>query len=364
MAKGVYARLADILGHLSFGMFPGPELDALLTALFDEQEAETAVQVSPLIPEPPETVAERLGKPSDEVAARLDDMADKGLLYCSQRGDDKRYKLIALLPGIFELQFMRGEVTPRAKELARLFHDYFEAMESRGKKADVTPFARVIPIEKTVSVELEVFPYEEAGRYIDAAKIHAVSTCYCRHKQRLLGEGCDNPDEVCMQFGPFARFLIQRGFAKQITREEAHAILKKSEEAGLIHTSNNTRDRIDFICNCCSCCCGILQSVKSSTMPSMAASSSYIVEVDEDSCTGCGVCVTRCQMDALSENGDTVRLEAKKCIGCGVCVTTCPGEALTLKARPQGPTPAKNVKELIERQMADRMRLTGSGGGV
>jgi hypothetical protein len=48
-----------------------------------------------------------------------------------------------------------------------------------------------------------------------------------------------------MQFGMTAPFVIDRKLGRQIPKEEACAILKKSEEAGLVHASINRQD-IDF----------------------------------------------------------------------------------------------------------------------
>jgi ferredoxin len=357
MGDGLYDQLAELLRKISFGVEKGPEMDALLRALFTEQEARVAVNLSPLAPEPPEKVAERMGEDSAEVAAILNRMADKGVIYCNQRGDSKWYKLIQVVPGIFELQFMRGEVTPRTRELAKLFEDYFHSVEKKGAKESITPFARVIPVERTVAAGIQVLPFEEADRYIDGADVLSVTTCYCRHEKRLLDQGCKYPDDVCIQMGSFARFLIQRGFGREIGKAEAREILRRSEEAGLIRTANNTRDHIDFICNCCSCCCGILQSVKSATMPSMAAASNYVARVDDSACVACGECVARCQMDALSMARDAAKVDATRCVGCGICVTACPSEALALVSRGERKEPIKDFRALTQMQIQDKIRL-------
>jgi len=355
MKEELYHRLGDVLEGISFGVKRGPEFDSLLRALFNEEEARLAANLSALAPEPPEKVAERLGEDPVEVAQLLDRMADKGLVYCSQRNGAKWYKVIQVVPGIFELQFMRGEMNARAVELAKLFEAYFQSAHKEGRKIPLTPFARVIPVEKTVSSGIRVFPYETAAHYIDSAEVISVSTCYCRHEKRLLGHGCQNPLDVCLQFGAFARFLIQRGFGKQISSQEAHRILQRSRDAGLIHTSNNTRDQVDFICNCCGCCCGILQSMKSSTMPSMAASSNYLLRVDQERCVACGECVERCHMGALSVDIKGAQVDPNRCVGCGVCANFCPSEALCLVGRENREEPLENFQALVRRQIQEKL---------
>jgi hypothetical protein len=109
MSDELYDQLSDLFNKIGFGGRKGPEMNALLQSLFNEDEAATALNLSPFAPEPPASVAERMGEDPDILAGRLDEMADKGLIYASSRGAEKRYKTIQLVPGIFELQFMKGE---------------------------------------------------------------------------------------------------------------------------------------------------------------------------------------------------------------------------------------------------------------
>lgn len=67
---------------------------ALLKCLFNEGEARVAGNSSPLAPEPPAKVAERINETPEEIAALLDGMADKGLIYSSVRNGEKWYKII------------------------------------------------------------------------------------------------------------------------------------------------------------------------------------------------------------------------------------------------------------------------------
>ena len=366
MSDELYEKLADIFIQIGFGGRKSPELDALLKSLFNEEEARVALNLSPFAPESPGEVAERLGRDPGQIAALLNAMADKGLIYSSIRNHEKWYKLIQLVPGIFELQFMKGEYTERARELARLFDAYSHAPAAR--REDISPieeqqrrssgqgvhFARVIPIEETVASGINVFPFETARKYVDEAETITVSTCYCRHEQRLLERGCDFPDDVCLQFGSFAKFVKERGFGREISKKEAHDIIKKSAEAGLIHTSSNTADRIDFICNCCTCCCGILRGVSHLSAPVRTVSSNYEITLDPDECTGCGECVDRCQMEAITLTDDTPDLNLDRCIGCGVCVYHCPSNALSLVVRTDFIEPPRTFKELQERQFSSR----------
>ena len=364
MSDELYDRLSDIFNLIGYGSRRSPELEALLKSLFTREEATLAVNLSPMAPEPPGKLAERLNLDADHVARMLDEMADKGLIYSSTRDGEKWYKLLQLVPGIFELQFMKGEVSERAKELARRFDAYFHA--SVPEKDAKSPFeddsaihmARVIPIEKTLTATTNVFPFEVASKYVAENSPITVSICYCRHEKRLLDKGCKYPDEVCLQLGPFAEFVKERGFGREISKEEALEILKKSADAGLIHTSSNTQERIDFICNCCTCCCGILQGVYRFGDPVRSVSSNFEAVVDADTCTGCEECVDKCQMDAVTIEENIAKIKLDRCIGCGVCVYHCPTEALTLASRADFVEPPKSFRELIKKQAAAKMKRT------
>jgi ferredoxin len=357
----LYDKLADLFNQIGFGSRKSPELINLLQSLFNEEEALIALNLSPFAPEPPAKVAERLGEDSGKIAATLNKMADKGLIYASKKAGENWFKTIQLVPGIFELQFMKGEVNDRAIELARLFDAYAEAGAREQKTQPPPPpdrlpvnFARVIPIEKTVSSDTTVYPYEEIAKYIDAAKDVTVSVCYCRHEKRLLGKGCEFPDDVCLQLGSFSRFVEERGFGRRISKEEAHDIIKKSADAGLIHTASNTAEGIDFICNCCTCCCGILRGVSHFNLPVRTVSSNYEVEIHPELCSTCGECVKKCQMGAVSLDKDFPEISLERCIGCGVCVHHCPSGALILAQRADFITPPANFKELVQKQSDSR----------
>ena len=83
---------------------------------------------------------------------------------------------------------MKGEFTPRAKELAGLFDAYFHARwqqteSTLSPSGESLHFARVIPIEKTITPTMNVFPFEVASKYVQEAQVITVSVCYCRHEK-------------------------------------------------------------------------------------------------------------------------------------------------------------------------------------
>ena len=58
-----------------------------------------------------------------------------------------------------------------------------------------------------------------------------------------------------------------------------------------------------------------------------------VAQVDDEVCSGCGICVPLCPYEALSLNAEAKLVEASEalCEGCGTCVAACPSGALSLR---------------------------------
>lgn len=136
-----------------------------------------------------------------------------------------------------------------------------------------------------------------------------------------------------MQFGKAADYAIERGTGRKIDKKEAMEILRISEEAGLVHISNNTRSLGHVICNCCEDCC-MTWAVDKNDVTKFAAPSRFLAKVDEELCSGCETCLDRCAFKAISMSGedDSALIDQETCMGCGLCLVTCPEEAISLSA--------------------------------
>jgi ferredoxin len=338
-----------------------PEFFSLVDYLFSPEEAELAV-VMPIMPASAGEIGDKAGKDPDTTKLQLERMADKGLVYTFDKNNVRYYSLLPLLPGVFEMQFLSGDVSERAVKLAHLFEDYFHALDKVSSSPDVTPIpfpmARVITVEKEIPATFEIHTYDKVSEYIDKAEYIAVGTCYCRHHGELLGRPCTKPKDVCMGFGPDARYIAERKFGRLITKEEARAILRRTEEAGLVHCSSNMSKYIQFVCNCCPCHCGILQSMKKYNMKGAAAVSGFITTLDAESCITCGDCVERCPMEALTIKDDRLLFNNNKCIGCGLCTSACPTGSLTLVARSNAPVPPRDWRQLNTSLISSATELT------
>jgi Na+-translocating ferredoxin:NAD+ oxidoreductase subunit B len=359
MRDNVYRKLCETLAKRK-GRYPGkdiPEFYALVEELFTPEEAELYTAI-PKGFHPAETVANALGKAVPEVARSLERMADKGLCTAGSMGGVTFYGAPTFVPGIFEFQFMRGTNTDRDRKIARLIRNYKSAVDAdQGPLKTGYPTTRVIPVNEKIRADSTVHTYHQVAAYIEKAHPLAVSTCFCRHEAKLIDDrdDCGSPDEVCMQFGMGAQFVIDRKLGRQISKEEAFAILKKSEEAGLVHASINRQD-IDFLCNCCACHSIILKTALAQPKPGVALNSGFQPLHHSDRCTACGLCIDRCPTDALAmRDSQTWALDLDRCIGCGVCATGCSFDAIMLVERPGAQPPPLDQKALLEAVKANQM---------
>jgi electron transport complex protein RnfB len=330
MKKDVYTRLASHLDNLPGG-YPSTQSGVemrILRRLFAPEEAEMALHLS-ILPEDVKVIAHRAKLSVEETATRLEELYQKGLiLKIKRRGRPDLYMALQFAIGIWEYHV--NDLDP---ELARDVGEYIPTLldADTWKKA---PQLRTIPVNKSIDSKLEVLPYEDVEELIKSQDKFLVAPCICRKEKKLLEEGCKKPEENCLIFGRGADLYHDRGIGRFIDREEVLDILKKAEDAGLVLQPSNSKDIVN-ICCCCGCCCGVLRTVKKHPKPATIVSSPFICAAEPENCIVCGVCVQRCQMDALSLEDDKVVLDLDRCIGCGVCVPTCLTGSLSLFRKPE-----------------------------
>jgi len=355
--EDVHIRLMKRMDEFPAGAPESENLLGILQLIFDEDEAELAVNLSSGLEEL-DSIAARLDRDEAELETLLEGMADKGLVYAKEKEGKKYFNLLPLVPGIFEMQFMKAETTPTKRKIAELFDNYYH--EGWGEQTFTsvrTALARVMVIEEEVPRGEEILPYEKVSEFIKDSTYMAITNCFCRHEAELLDRSCGAPKEVCMAFGPFAEYLVNRGYARKASVDDMLEALKISEEAGLVHISDNIQEKINFICNCCGCCCGFLGTITKLGIPNAVAASRYLAKVDEDLCNGCESCIEVCQVDAIAMQDDIAVIDMNKCIGCGLCVSHCPSEAMEIIAREDWKEPAANIVELGVSILKERGRI-------
>ena len=324
----IYHNLAKHLDNLPAG-FPSTDSGVemrILRRLFTPQEATIAVGLS-MMPEPASVIAERLKMDEADTVSILERMSRKGLIFSLHKGGQDLYMAAQFIVGIWEYH-----VNDLDKALIEDVNEYLPHFMKKGWVKQKTKQLRVIPVSKSISAEMNIMPYEQAEDIIQKQSKIVVAPCICRKEHTMMGKGCNRLLEACLIFGSGAYYYEKNGLGRSISHEEALEILKNSFKDGLVLQPGNSQKPTN-ICMCCGCCCQILKNLKTLEKPAKAVCSSYYAVISEDDCTACGTCADRCQVDAITVDGDSARIHLERCIGCGLCVVSCDFDAICMKEK-------------------------------
>ena len=205
---------------------------------------------------------------------------------------------------------------------------------------------------RTVEVNIDI---EDAGErnvvpsdlvknvLMRSERIFIMDYCLCRRSNRCedypIDRGCifvgKGTERISAKYGRFA------------TPEEACAYIDECDELGLVHIigrnkldslwlhTGNHRDLMT-ICNCCPCCClwNMVRDIDGGIASSYRRMPGAEVSVDAGKCIGCGICMERCFVKAISIEGGKCVLDSEKCRACGRCSEECPTDAITITYDP------------------------------
>ena len=331
MTQDTYRQLQERLDTYSVG-FPATESGIEITILkrmFSKEDADMFLALSPML-ETPEAIAERLGRNPEDVAARLEDMTKRGLLFHLKKEGTVKYGAIPFVHGLFEFQVKRLD-----KDFANLVMQYFDSDFYQTMAQNAGGFLRTIPIKESISVNQKIAAYDDAVEILKKQKLIVITDCICRKGRQVIETDCGKPMEACFMFGSMAQYYLDHSMGRKIGVEEGARILKESHDAGLV-TQPATAQNPAGMCNCCGDCCGVLKSLNEYPKPAELVFSNYFAAISEEECVGCEACLDRCQMGALAMGDDEKAVVNRdRCIGCGLCVTTCPSEAIELVLKPE-----------------------------
>ncbi len=371
-SKSSIVPLIDRLNMYPVGLVDSEKLREILALLFDEREAFVASRF-PLEEATLPELVRRTKIAEAELQPILEQMAEKGLVMDLPYAGTTYYLLMPGLVGFFEFTFMKNRTDLPMEKIARLMTEYMYENPRDGMAKEFfgsrTPLARSLVYEEQIPVTSQITTWESAREIIRQADFGAVGICYCRHKKEHLGESCRKGaplEGICISLGAAARFMARRGFAEQKSTNELLAILDRARELRLTHVTDNIRHKPSFICNCCSCCCELLAGVQAGYKEGIAKTS-FLAAIDREKCNGCGLCLAACNVKAIAlgaaepRRGHTERfgvLDEAGCLGCGACISACRRGALTLVERAKRPLPPEKRKDLFQRLLREKGRLT------
>jgi len=353
----VYKKLQKHLDKQPVG-FPatasGVEL-RLLRDAFTVKEAELALELDYKF-QSADQIFDKIkdrGISEADLQAMLDNMEKHGAMFVKIVDGQKQYSLHPYAVGIFEMKVPTMNANYYMDFRKYIYQSFGMAFLSTG-----IPQMRVIPVEKSVTPDLNIATYDEIRELVEQndGRI-CVAECVCKKGRDSIGRPCKETDrrEICIGFADFSDMYIRNDFGRPLSKEEAFEILSQNEKDGLVLMPSNTQEA-QFVCSCCKCCCACLEGVSLLAKPSDFVKNNYYAVLDAEKCVGCGKCGIKCKMDAIKMEEDgkktkALEIDLNRCIGCGVCVASCKSGALTLAKKEIQTAPPIDMDTMYEEIM-------------
>ena len=359
--KSGYSELVERLNRFPQGAPPSDTLYKILQILFSEREAQL-VSLLPIKPFSAEKASQIWKLSLPETRKALDELASRAILVDIEWEGKTTYTLPPPMAGFFEFSMMRLRGDIDQKVLGELFYQYMNVEEEFIRNLFVrgeTQLGRVFVHEPVLSNEnaLHVLDYERASEIIQTATQRGIGVCYCRHKMMHVGRNCDAAMDICMTFNGSAQALTKHGYARPVDVSEGMDLLQQAYDQNLVQFGENVREGVNFICNCCGCCCEAMIAARKFGMLNPVHTSNFLPVVAEEKCNGCGKCVSACPVEAMTlvSSNDPQHPKMKKakvdediCLGCGVCARTCAHDGISLRSRPERVlTPLNSVHRTV-----------------
>ena len=359
----VYKKLRKHLHNQSIG-YPstrsGVEI-RLLKHFFTPEEARLALTLN-YKPNSLESILESInttGFTQENIDQLLDSMLRKRVIEGMEKEGEKYVYLVPLIIGMYE-----GQLNKLTPEFLQDFEKYISST-SFGLEflsSEISQM-RTIPVRESIPVEHHISNYDHITDIIQNTEGPiVVKPCICRERKSVHGEPCTQTKlkETCFSFGEKAKYLIGINTGRIISKDEALDIIRQCETDGLVFQPSNNQ-KVEIVCACCGCCCGMLSVQKMLPKPLDFWSSNYYSEVDTEKCTGCGKCEERCPVNAVYVDTPvkTARINLLRCIGCGICVATCPSQAISLCKKEYETVPPIDREDLYESIKANRKGTWG-----
>ena len=314
-------RLADGLGNT-----PLPSSFEAIMNLWTVEEAQAELEMPLLGWFTAYDYSVGSGRDLGECERLLESLAARNLIYRVNRGGVLHYCLLAWVYGIWEFAVQRYD--------EEFLGWGIYGADSGGRSR--YPIMHACPVNAEVIEGGQIAPYRDWRSYIERQATICLAPCQCRRSKEVSGmRVCTNdqhPVEACLTFGEMAEYWLQNGSGRRVDVAEALAIADAAVfEHGLVpqlYFSQNP----EVMCLCHSDCCLVLAAIRATggRTESIDNVSAYTLACDPEACIGCGACVSRCPMEAVSMDGRGACAVDATCVACGQCALVCPSGARVL----------------------------------
>lgn len=366
----VPASIVDVALRLSRPLMMGPplceELIALVSHVFTEEEASAARRLGLITGRSAAGVARTEHRPRDQIEPILDGLASgKRVLLASGPEGDRRYRLLPIVPGMFE-NVLVGQSPDSLSGWHYRFIELFEMLYETGYSAEYSsrspPAVRYLPVGKSIEAQPMALPTDRLEDILDRFDTFAVGNCQCRIAMQALGRGCGKPLENCTAMGRWAEKAVDAGVFRKVSKKELLDIKREAESHGLVNWMMNIRHtHSQCSCSCCGCCCHAMRTVNEFSAPGLIAPPRFVPQHDLAKCDNCGKCARSCPMGGIivelagankqKQSSNGYQRLAERCIGCGLCVLACDRQALTMVPSSKRSDSYHNLYTLIARSV-------------
>lgn len=339
----VYVRMRNRINRIGKGIGSIPSANGyqMIMELWSEEDAENYLKMPLHQAFTANDYAAKAGITEEKASEILEDQAHRNLIWRMVRGGLPTYALMPYINGFWEFGELDRLLHGTMEDVAKFDMLGIGGADPNSNGWDTTfPLFRAYPISKDVVAEGELKPFEDWRAIIKRHKMITVSPCQCRTMWQALGVPYpeNHPMNTCLSFGEMAEYFIENDIGKQITQDEAIAIVEDVISKGMVVEAICAKNP-DIICCCHSESCGNLMGWRGANGQGECGKyfNAYTLEYDKDKCLKCGLCVSKCPMHSITQGEDGYVTVDDACVRCGQCVPACPGKARILKAQENYP---------------------------
>lgn len=252
--------------------------------------------------------------------------------FCIQHGDGKKWYLASK-------NYIEKLASSDGRE--SFIKDFFKNYENNYRKSVFkVDIANRIPFIRKYA-ELKVrnyFTQKHAGQVISLED--AISICGLAGRVSVIDCPCrkylfNKKEKECILFGTTAEIVenLPEFSLSDLGSEDVAGLLKSAEAKGKIHTIwTFISPYIGAICNCDKMECLMFHLKDRYKIAETIRKGHEVSTVNQNLCTGCGICQKMCQFEAIVINRKKANINGN-CHGCGICRMFCPVEAIQLIPR-------------------------------